>query len=133
MSKKFAAVFRVSVNFTQKFLEGLGSVFPDTVLCRGEADTQIAQYIALNPKATVAGADCIRVAVSSDSDLMGYRSVTLLLRKLSGAAGSGFRLLRKDAFMTGIGFTTADQLEALANVSDNDYHKNLFQYGRANN
>ncbi|KAF9949975.1 hypothetical protein BGZ72_008275 [Mortierella alpina] len=133
ISKKLAAVFRMSSYFTQRFLEGLGSLFPDIVLCDGEADTQIAQSIAVNPKASVAGSDCIRVAVSSDSDLMGYRSVTLLLRKLSGAAGSGFRLFRKDAVLTAIRFEDADQLEALAIVADNDYHKNLDQYGWANN
>jgi hypothetical protein len=133
ISKKLAAIFRMSPGFTQRFLEGLGTVFPDVIFCRGEADTQIAQSIAENPKATVAGVDCIRVAVSSDSDLMGYRSVTILLRKLSGTIGSGFRLLRKDTVLTAIGFETADQLEALAIVSDNDYHKNLFQYGWASN
>ncbi|OAQ25925.1 hypothetical protein K457DRAFT_157849 [Linnemannia elongata AG-77] len=129
ITKKLASIFRMSPDFTRTFLDGLRSVFSDVVICEGEADTHIAQSITKNPHATIAGVDFVRVAVSSDSDLLGYRSVSFLLRKLSGSAGSGFRLIRKDDLLPAFKFETVDQLEALAIVSDNDYHKNIFQYG----
>lgn len=96
ITKKLAFVFRVSPEYTQRFHVGLGTVYVDIVICQGEADTHIARSITENPKASVAGVECTRVFVSSDSDLLDYRSVPILLCKLSGSAGSGIRLMRND-------------------------------------
>ncbi|KAG0272942.1 hypothetical protein BGZ97_010850, partial [Linnemannia gamsii] len=56
-----------------------------------------------------------------------------VLRRLSGAAGAGFRLIRKATVLQRLGFTSPHQFEALAVVSNNDYTKNVRSYGWATN
>ncbi|KAK3830739.1 MAG: hypothetical protein J3R72DRAFT_495847 [Linnemannia gamsii] len=59
------------------------------------------------------GASYTRVAVSSDSDLLGYRTVGSVFRKFSGAAGLGFRLYRKERLLEVLGVSTSINIDKL--------------------
>ncbi|KAK3840737.1 MAG: hypothetical protein J3R72DRAFT_422603 [Linnemannia gamsii] len=133
ISKKLAAIFRMDPQYKADFIKGLEEAKCNVVVCRGEADTAVAEAIGENPVVVVDDVSYTRVAVSSDSDLLGYRAVSLVLRKLSGAAGSGFRLYRKERLLDVLGLSTIQQLETLAIISDNDYDGNLRGYGWATN
>ncbi|KAF9109577.1 hypothetical protein BGW39_005035, partial [Mortierella sp. 14UC] len=130
---KLASIFRMDPSYKADFIKGLKVVVQDVVECRGEADTEIAAAIGQGSTVVIDGVTLTRVAVSADSDLLGYRTVSVVLRKLSGAAGSGFRLFRKDKVLEVMGLHTENQMEVLAVTANNDYDANVKGYGWAKN
>ncbi|KAK3826555.1 MAG: hypothetical protein JOS17DRAFT_832663 [Linnemannia elongata] len=88
------------------------------LICTTEADLSIAQSIQAND-----------VVISKDSDMLAYGSVVTLWRPVSNNVILEYKL--PDLLRT-LSFTRA-QLTALAVVSRNDYHRNIYSLGPASN
>ncbi|KAK3808181.1 MAG: hypothetical protein J3R72DRAFT_505867 [Linnemannia gamsii] len=87
-------------------------------ICTTEADLSIAQSIQAND-----------VVISKDSDMLAYGSVVTLWRPVSNNVILEYKV--PDLLRT-LSFTRA-QLTALAVVSRNDYHRNIYSLGPVSN
>ncbi|KAF9900204.1 hypothetical protein EC991_007789, partial [Linnemannia zychae] len=87
-------------------------------ICTTEADISIAQSIQAND-----------VVISKDSDMLAYGSVVTLWRPVSNNVILEYKV--PDLLRT-LSFTRA-QLTALAVVSRNDYHQNIYSLGPVSN
>ncbi|KAK3809804.1 MAG: hypothetical protein JOS17DRAFT_780289 [Linnemannia elongata] len=88
------------------------------LICTTEADLSIAQSIQAND-----------VVITKDSDMLAYGSVVTIWRPVSNNVILEYKM--PDLLRT-LSFTRA-QLTALAVVSRNDYHRNIYSLGPASN
>ncbi|KAG9065426.1 hypothetical protein KI688_002751 [Linnemannia hyalina] len=110
--------FHWSLRSRQEFANYMRHRGWTVIVCRTEADLAIAM-----------DAQGIDVIISKDSDMTAYQSVTTLWRPVSNNLILVYKI--PDVLATlGISRT---QLTALAVVSRNDYHKNIYSLGPATN
>ncbi|KAF9382477.1 hypothetical protein CPC16_009322 [Podila verticillata] len=114
----FKTSFHWSLRSRQEFANYMRHRGWTVVICRTEADLAIAL-----------DAQDIDIIISKDSDMMAYQSIKTLWRPVSNNLILVYKI--PDVLAT-LGISRA-QLTALAVVSRNDYHRNIYSLGPATN
>lgn len=118
INKNLATAFRWDPVAKQSLIAYLRERGWDVVECPTEADTKIAE-------------DCHPgdVVISSDSDSLVYRNISVVWRPISGGR---FLVYNIDEVLSTLGLNR-NQLTVLGIVSYNDYNKNIYGLGCATN
>lgn len=74
IEKAFAKIYVLTNQVKKELTQGLETVFK-VCTCSGESDTCIAAAISIRSTLRIAGKQCQRVAVSSDSDMLIYPAI----------------------------------------------------------
>ncbi|KAF9972014.1 hypothetical protein BGZ75_001631, partial [Mortierella antarctica] len=128
ISRSISKMFVLTAADKAGLRDGLEAGGVRVCLCETEADVCIARG---PDQASADGCRRQRVAVSVDSDLLIYDSITAVLRPMPRQSGYGLYL--KPDVLHALDFPTSRHLLLYGIISENDYGRNVEQLGLARN